>query len=338
MVKIMQNIKIGLYSGKLKSGPETFFVEFKKYLLRKEFKIESKDPDIWVQPIFKRIPFGILVRIFWGKTKLILRADGCYNIKLFRLNVLNFLINIFFNRWIFVNTYLPVKKLVVYQSEFSKKINFSHIGKVDNYKVIKNGSNWNLGEAQVSRRRPIMGSVQFMKPKKRAHLLPNLLRKLNIQKGSCILIGEIHSSIKNHLTVYFPSNGSLQTILVQQQENTQVRNIVNRFKIYISLSYEDPCPNAILESSRLQIPIVATKAGGHSELLFDKSLVVEDLPDETKYVPHFSLKEINISAVNNYLENIHFALKLNGYVKHPFSDRTYSSVFDEYIESSLDEI
>jgi glycosyltransferase involved in cell wall biosynthesis len=116
--------------------------------------------------------------------------------------------------------------------------------------------------------------------------------------------------------------------------------------IYISFSYKDPCPNAVIEGMSFVLPVVAFDSGGMKDIVGNAGILLDtNETNEDFYSSHrfdncfFDIKyEIVLDAINKIMSNYRV---FKNAVESQFSERleirVVSNLYLKYLNSILDQ-
>jgi len=317
-------MKIGFDTNGLKSGPKVFMSRLRKELA-KQGKFNDKDYDIWLQPTVTSIPSLVLRKKREHKCKIVIRCAGARNIDFTPnffgrpIHLLDPLINAplsrYFNRSIINNIYRYDVDHVIYQSHYSKRSVEALLGQtpVANT-IVTNGvdlDDFKPSENQTDGRSDSFPKIimsHYFKPKKRAQQCPRIIHELKkiypnvkvVLTGSGF--GKTMDVIRREIAAH---NLQEHFDIVGEAHFDKLHVVYNSCHFMLCLSYDDPCPNVVIEAIACGLPVVYTNTGGVPEIVADAGIGVnENIEINKRYVPHFSYKYMPQIEPDGYVQAI----------------------------------
>ena len=353
------SIKVGFETDNLKAGPKVFMSRLKEQLQREEC-FSEENYNIWIHTTVTPLPDKVKKKRRRGKCKVLMRSAGARNIdftphiigspaKLLD-PIVNYPLSKYFNRFLYKNIYKENIDYVIYQSEFSKQSVERLFGKtpVAN-SIIHNGVDLDVFKPAENRRNnneadfPRILISHYFKPKKRAQQSPLIIKELlkKYPNTKVVLVGStfrdtmkiIKGEIARHnLEKHFDILGYVPF--------EQIYEIYSKADFMLCLSYDDPCPNVVVEALACGLPVVYTNTGGVPEIVADAGVGVDENIDLNKrYIPHFSYKcmpQINpddyVQAVEKLMDNYQYYHQKVSLRRDLFSIKNVAGRYMEVVE------
>ena len=186
---------------------------------------------------------------------------------------------------------------LIYQSEFSREIHQKYFPKKPNI-VIVNGTipkfnkpvEFFNGPCKVIK---LITTYDGYRPSKRIYDIVNFVRWARLEKDVSIELiiigykeeepkctnGKIKKKIKN--------SSFIKTIPRFTDYNEDLQNIMYSSHIYISFSYRDACPNAIIEAMSFGLPVIGISSGGVPDIVGNSGSLIPNKDFENGFFsPH----------------------------------------------------
>ena len=198
------------------------------------------------------------------KAKMVLRLDGIY----------------FNSRQDWETLNIPIKRsfdqaeLVVYQSNFNKKLTEKYFGAAKKSVVVNNGtclqtinSIPKLNHPELDKYSEVWSCASSWRPHKR--LKENIGYFLEKSpEGSClVVVGENPDSIVKHSRIFYAGQLSWERCIA----------LYKRSSTFIHLAFLDHCPNVVVDARAVGCKLIVASSGGTKEIAGQNSVVVEDI-------------------------------------------------------------
>ncbi len=261
------------------------------------------------------VPLRVLLLNKLKGKQILLRVDGVYHEK-FCVDCLNRLHNpvirlfmkgvylIFRNSNVtsevfnlFVKNYSPLIKifladLLIFQSEFSRRMNQHYFPKKPNT-VIPNGQKYSrISSVKDDSAIYLVTTYDYFRPSKRVAELLDFVcwaREQKSQNFQLTLLGYRTDFAPKNLTDQHKKTietaDFVHRVPAFSGFNDQVRSKLGEHHLYLTLTYRDNCPNAVVEALASGLPVVGTRSGGLHDIVGDAGILIDLLdPDDS----HFS--------------------------------------------------
>lgn len=283
-----------------KTSGQRFFNNLYENLLPKS----NKKNDTSTVILFNiSAPLYLIVKSKLMGKKIILRVDSMYFDRLsnnflksfpqllefflsfgirynFLKNYFSFLAN-FLNRNYGVFFRIFFADHIIYQSQFSQFIYSGFINKP--YSIIINGSDY-LGDLinKVSNSSNTINLALIYddgRPSKRIIDVVKFVEWANRFKSINLYIlgynGIYPSCIKEDLCSLIENSNYIFTYGKFDFYNDEVKSFLSKSDLYITFSYRDACPNALIEAMSLGLPVVGIRSGGVGDIVGDAGILVD---------------------------------------------------------------
>jgi len=279
--------------------------------LIRQGRFDEEDYDVWLQPTVTPVPPGVLRRRRQRGCKIVVRCAGARNIdftpNLFGRPVpsLDMIVNVplsrYFNRCIINNIYRRDIDHVIYQSNYSKRSVETLLGAtpVSNTTVVngvdlKEFKPLSRSESHPADSFPKILMSHYFKPKKRAQQCPRIIRELKAvyPEVKVVLVGgafrDTLDVIKREIAAH---NLQEHFDILGQVHFDGLHEVYRSCDFMLCLSYDDPCPNVVIEAIACGLPVVYANTGGVPEIVGDAGVGVDEKADfDRRFVPHFSYR------------------------------------------------
>lgn len=309
---------------------------------------EPKNPDV----LFFNIsaPFSLIFKNWMKGKKIVIRLDGIYHekvglasIKAMESKISSAFIWLIFkifgpteNVSFLMNLLRHNKKLLfkvsfanalVYQSQFSRSLWHRYFSKKPSV-VSLNGRNFlgRTNQPKIGHSQPIrlLTTYDSWRPSKRLHDLIQFLKWHNQNLPNLpvelLIIGYTKGSNPQNLTNddlnFIETSRSISLEPPFKDYTPALEEKMRSSHIYISFSFRDNCPNAVIEAMSYGLPVIATNSGGIPEIIKDAGEIVslkKDPPYFCSFDHSFDFPEITFSEVSMAIEKI--ASNYNEYCK-----------------------
>ena len=325
---------------KISSG-QRFFKDLHKELVSKTIDIKYH-PEVILFNVSAPIK-EILKAKFFGQ-KIILRIDSLYFDKvsmefiktfkfplrflfhlMIRLNfskkVINEIAN-FFEQNYSSFARIILADLIVYQSHFSKKIHQRYFPNKPNV-VIVNGTSFKATSIHKESRIinsyiKLVTTYDGFRPSKRIDEIVNFVKWVKIIKGIDIELtiigydGKKPLCTSDKMITSIENENFIKTLPRFKDYNDEVVKVLKSSDVYISFSYRDACPNAIIEAMSFGLPVLAIKSGGLPDIIGSAGELIENSDFENGFFSshRFSCDfpkidyNVTIKALNKILQNL----------------------------------
>jgi glycosyltransferase involved in cell wall biosynthesis len=170
---------------------------------------------------------------------------------------------------------------IIYQSKFSKLIYSGFINKPNS--IILNGSDY-LGDLlnKVSNNSNTINLALIYddkRPSKRIIDIVKFVEWVNRFKSINLYIlgyNRIYPScIQEDLRILIENSNHIFTYGKFDFYNDDVKSFLSKSDLYITFSYRDACPNALIEAMSLGLPVVGIRSGGVGDIVGDAGILVD---------------------------------------------------------------
>lgn len=228
------------------SGKQKFAILLANEMKQLEVKITNKNPDINL----------VFVKGVRKKCKNIFRLDGIW---------MNTRIN-FKKKNKGLHTQMRQCDGVIYQSQFCKKAGDKFLGKVENYKVILNGSRFPGGVNPYIHSRPYILTFSRWRPHKRLKETVDGFLESGLSKDfDLLVVGKKPDYIVKNDTVKYMG-----------YQSKDLWSIILGSVYTVHLAYIDWCPNSVVEALVAGKNVLHTSSGGTSEIVRKNGIQVQD--------------------------------------------------------------
>ncbi len=312
----------------LKSGPKVFMSRLRS-IIDEKGKFDNENFDTWINLSFKPIPNFVRNKKSASGTKIVVRFDGIYNMRLLPSNsplpkaIISKINNLFllYKNNILIKNYNYADK-VIYQSEYSKFLIEEFLFKRNNIErkestIIKNGVDLKRfkPKERIKQNDELNILVSHrMVPPKRVHLIPEISRELNYM-GINHKIHVVGSGVKNPWDKFIDTEQRIQNNILKT--NTQSNFIFHGYvdpdelpqfysecDLMLNLSYADPCPNVVVEAMACGLPVIAPNSGGIRELVPSKELLVNEFDNINPKWVSWNYNDLPIIGPKLYADKI----------------------------------
>jgi glycosyltransferase involved in cell wall biosynthesis len=283
-----------------KTSGQRFFNNLYENLKSKSNKINNPITVILFNisaPLYK------IVKCKLSGKKIILRVDSMYFDRLsenfiktlpqplapfFNLGTKFNCLNYFFTFWAnFLNRNYGVffriffSDHIIYQSRFSQIIYSRFIDKPNT--IILNGYNYigyrNTQDIEKSQSINLALIYDDGRPSKRIIDIVKFVQWANnFQRINLYILGynKIYPScINEDLCALIEKSNNIFTYEKFDDYNESVKNFLYQSDLYISFSYRDACPNALIEAMAHGLPVVGVRSGGVGDIVGDAGILVD---------------------------------------------------------------
>lgn len=180
---------------------------------------------------------------------------------------------------------------IVYQSEFSRQLYVRYFRKKP-FDTIVNGAAF-LGSDRPPRLKNRGGVIRLVttydewKPAKRINDLLSFLKWARAQGADLDLTvlgytGKVPVCASNDMRSLLEESPYVRTLPRFAAYDGAIRDALFESDIYITFTYRDPCPNAVVEAMAHGLPVVAAWSGGLPDIVGDAGILVpeEDSGDD----------------------------------------------------------
>ena len=332
----------GIFFDKSKTtSGQRFFTDLYKELGPESIDIKDR-PEAILFNVSAPIKEILKARLFGQK--VILRIDSLYFDKvsiefiktfkfplrflfhlMMRLNfskkVINEIANFFQRNYgSFIRIFLA--DLIVYQSNFSKKIHQKYFLKKPNV-VIVNGTSFKATSIHKESR-IINSSIKLVttydgfRPSKRIDEIVNFVKWVKIIKGIDIELtilgydGKKPLCISDKMITSIENENYIKTLPRFKDYNDEVVKVLKSSDVYISFSYRDACPNAIIEAMSFGLPVLGLRSGGLPDIVGSAGELIENNDFENGFFSSHRFTcdfpkidyNVTIKALNKILQNL----------------------------------
>ena len=198
----------------------------------------------------------------------------------FSKNIFTFWAN-FLNRNYGVFFRILFADYIIYQSKFSKSIYSRFINKQNS--IILNGADYN-GDMfkKVSKSSNTINLALIYddgRPSKRIIDVVKFVEWANQFKSVNLYIlgynGTYPSCLNEDLSYLIQNSKYIFTYGKFDSYNDDVIRFMSKSDLYITFSYRDACPNALIEAMSLGLPVVGIKSGGVGDIVGDAGILLE---------------------------------------------------------------
>lgn len=177
---------------------------------------------------------------------------------------------------------------VIYQSHFSHAVHQSYFPRKPS-SIIVNGSRFRT--AGVARQRQGGSDIRLAaifddwKPAKRMYEIVQFVHWLNEEKGIgatlCMLgyTGKVPDSAPSNMKAMIEASPFIKTLPRFNEFQGEVSTALQTADCYISFSFRDPCPNAVIESMAHGLPVVGIASGGIPDIVGNAGRLVDSGDD-----------------------------------------------------------
>ena len=270
------------------SGPNSFGRKLMNELQRQghEASVELKEPDAQLSFI------SINRRL---ASKIALRLDGIY-----------------FNTrqdWNAMNT--PIKAshdladLVIYQSNFNKRLTEKYFGSSKKSVVIGNGTSLDdinriekIQHARLDSFSEIWCCSSSWRPHKRLKSNVEYFLEMRTASAGLIVLGENPDYVINDPNILYVGKQSWETCI----------SIYKRCKKFIHLAFLDHCPNVVVDARASGCEIVVAGSGGTREIAGPNAIVVKDVEWDLRPLDLYSPPLLN--PADSFLNKIESSIDI----------------------------
>jgi glycosyltransferase involved in cell wall biosynthesis len=170
---------------------------------------------------------------------------------------------------------------VVYQSQFSRRVHERYFPRKP-ADVIVNGARWCGGE-----RRPADGTIRLVtvfdewKPAKRIGDLCEFVQWAREVQGVALTLtilgytGKVPAGTGERVKAIIESAPYVTRLPRFTEFDGAVRTALLEADMYLTFTYRDPCPNAVVEAMAHGLPVVAVASGGVEDIVRDAGVLLE---------------------------------------------------------------
>ena len=239
------------------SGPNSFGRK-----LIEEFR--RRGHDVSTNPVFSDRQLSFIQTNVRASEKIALRLDGIY-----------------FNTrqdWDALNA--PIKAsctsadLVIYQSQFNKRLTEKYFGPAKKHTVIGNGTDLNdiaripvLTHAQLDKYEEVWCCSSSWRPHKRLKDNIEYFHQMKPNNSALLVLGENPDYLKEYSDVFYLGKQSWETCI----------SIYKRCKKFIHLAFLDHCPNVVVDARAAGCDVIVSSSGGTKEIAGLNATIVQDV-------------------------------------------------------------
>jgi glycosyltransferase involved in cell wall biosynthesis len=186
--------------------------------------------------------------------------------------------------------------LVVYQSNFNKRLTEAYFGDHKKSVVINNGTCFEtiskiqpLSHPELDKYSEVWSCGSSWRPHKR--LKDNIDYFLeNAPEDSCMVVaGENPDHVIKHPRVFY----------VGQLSWEQCISLYKRSKVFVHLAFLDHCPNVVVDARASGCELVVASSGGTKEIAGPNAIIVEDLNWDMQPLDLYSPPKLDLSNRKN---------------------------------------
>ena len=224
---------------------------------------------------------------------------------------------------------------IVYQSKFSQRVHSRYFPRKP-YDVIVNGSTYRADKRAPGARDKIhlVTIYDEWKPAKRIHDLVDFVAWARLEKKQPLHLtivgytGKTPSCAAPELKEIIENSPFISTTPRFKSFAGEVGQALSSSDLYITFSYRDPCPNAVIEAMAHGLPVVGVASGGMPDIVGDAGIL---LPADDFAEGFFSAHrfECNFPPID-YSQALDAVLAVHGNRQH-FAERVI-----ERFEADLD--
>lgn len=337
-------------------GPGIFLTRLQQ-ALEKRGQFSLIAPSVWIQLSFQVLPQWIQERRDQGKTRVLVRMDGCYCSRFYKIrqpfvlpitlldNWYSAKVNRKKNRQIREN--LLGADTIVFQSEFSRALTQRFVTPTAPGIIIYNGVDldaFSLGGPMSPLCLPqtinILVSHSF-RPYHRLHDVFRILAELvhhsprpyhlhilgnDDESNAFNYARTVANALRLREGLHYTFHGKLP--------HSQLPEFYRACDLMLNLSYWDTCPNVVVEALACGLPVVGVNHGGVAELVGATGGLLVDEAIPMTWVDHRHFEKMPQAPIPGYVNAI---LKLCENLE-AFSDRARSTAIKRFdIEKVCDE-
>jgi glycosyltransferase involved in cell wall biosynthesis len=336
-------------------GPGIFLTRLQQSLEKRgRFSLDA--PDFWIQLSFHELPAWVRERQKAGKTKVLVRMDGCYCERHHKIRKPFTLPVPILDDWYsakvnrkknaLIRTNLLKADHIIYQSEFSRAVSQRFVTPTPPGSIIYNGIDLQEfspkgpeSEIRVPKAINILVSHSF-RPYHRLHDSFRILARLQQKSGTPyhlhILGGDDNLSFAYARQVADAlglQEGTHYTFH-GKKPHTELASIYRACDLMLNLSYWDACPNVVIEALACGLPVVGVNHGGVAELINPAGGILVDEKIPFTWIAHRNFEEMPKAPVDAYVAAI---LEVSQSLLQ-YSDRARASAVKRFdIEKVCDE-
>lgn len=278
------------------SGPNSFGRKLMNELKRRghEASIECQDPDVqlsFISSTKKSAP------------KVALRLDGIY----------------FNTRQSWESMNEPIKKsfvdsdLVVYQSNFNKRLTEKYFGIAKQSVVISNGTSLDevskidrISHPKLDEFEELWCCSSSWRPHKRLRANIEYFLQMRPKNSGLIVLGDNPDYLHNDPSVIYVGKQPWETCI----------SIYKRCKKFLHLAFLDHCPNVVVDARASGCELVVASSGGTREIAGHNATVVKDMEWDMRPLDLYSPPPLdpNNFFVNRMESNIDIGIVTSKYV------------------------
>lgn len=306
-------------------GPGIFLTRLQK-ALEKRGCFSLEEPDYWIQLSFQPLPDWIRERQKAGKTKVVVRMDGCYCDRYHKIRKPFVLQVPVLDDWYSAKTNrkknakirenLLAADDIVYQSEFSRAISQRFVTPAPLGHIIYNG----IDLEEFSPEGPqhdirVPGVVNI--------LVSHSFRPYHRLHDSFRILGHLVHGTRQayHLHILGSDDGISFAYARQMADGLSLReglhytfhgkkhhdelpSIYRACDLMLNLSYWDSCPNVVIEALACGLPVVGVNYGGVAELVNPSGGLLVDESIPFTWLPHRDFERMPKAPGEKYAQAV----------------------------------
>jgi glycosyltransferase involved in cell wall biosynthesis len=302
-------------------GPGIFLTRLQQSLEARG-RFSAEEPDVWIQLSFHELPDWVRERQQAGKTKVMVRMDGCYCERhhkirkpvVLRVPVLDDWYSAKVNRKknALIRTNLLNTDHIIYQSEFSRAVSQKFVTPTPPGTIIYNGidlETFSPEGAQHPIRLPdainILVSHSF-RPYHRLHdsfrILSRVLKQAEQPYHLHILGGDdgISFAYARSVADSLGLEEGLDYTFHGKFPHHELASVYRACDMMLNLSYWDSCPNVVIEALACGLPVVGVNYGGVAELVNPSGGILVDEEIPFIWLPHRDFERMPKAPIDSY--------------------------------------
>lgn len=171
---------------------------------------------------------------------------------------------------------------VIYQSEFSRRVHQTYFPNKPSC-VIVNGARYVGGRSGIARATEkcirLVTIYDYWKPAKRVYEVLRFVSWLNKQQQPSMLTvlgytGTVPESFPQEMRQLLENSSFVSTLPRFSTFTGRFAETLLRSDCYITFSYRDPCPNAVVEAMAHGVPVLALASGGVPDIVGDAGYLI----------------------------------------------------------------
>lgn len=311
-------------------GPGIFLSRLKT-ALETQGCFDAENPDVWVQLSFQPLPDWVAERRTQGKTRVLIRMDGAYCGRSYKIRKPFFLPVPGLDDWysakvnrkknVLIRENLLTADDIIFQSEFSQRITQRFVTPTQPGRIIYNGIDLDAfspdgprAELMIADRTNILMSHSF-RPYHRLHDAMKIVAALKGQLTKpvhlWILGGDEGQSFAHAQTIAqgLGLHEKQDYTFLGKQPFEQLAPLYRGADCMLNLSYWDTCPNVLIEALACGLPVVGVDYGGVAELIGENGgiRVPERIP--FTYIDHMNPQRMPQAPITAYVNAIRRVLE-----------------------------